>query len=356
MTPPVPPDGPLPSISVLVTAYGPCPFLAEALRSVRAQSVASGAYEIVLLTDRPRSLEPTMERPAEGPALRSVVHPEPRKGRFFAEGIRACRGRMVAILNDDDVWESERLSVLSKAMEEEPELGYHHTGARFFGEGIAHAPGRHRLTERGSSDPVVLRREQGRWPTRPGRFELAFNDSSIAVARRLLVPALPYLERIDASEDTFLFFAAATQAETMVADPRTLVHYRIHRTNSSASGLGISPAAVEAVQREFERRVTTYEVISEMVRALGTDRTEVARWAERGLRLSRLVSVLADGRAPRARRAASAWELLARWEAYEPRIDLAMVALGMVSTLSPDRGLQLMFRFGIQTGESDTSR
>lgn len=100
-----------PLISVIMPAYNADRFIAEAIRSVRAQS--HGNWELLVLDDG--SADTTcqvVERLSrEDPRIR-LIRNEKNMGvaRTRNRGFDLCKGEYVALLDADDVWHPQKLS------------------------------------------------------------------------------------------------------------------------------------------------------------------------------------------------------------------------------------------------------
>jgi len=106
-----------PLFSVVVPTRGRAPFLAEAVASVLAQTCTD--LECIVVADGDGELGAL---PAD-PRLRLVRRPQ-RGGAAAARnsGIQASRGRMVAFLDDDDVYLPDRLASAAAAQGRAPVL------------------------------------------------------------------------------------------------------------------------------------------------------------------------------------------------------------------------------------------
>jgi hypothetical protein len=340
-----------PTISVLITVWGDSPYFPEALRSAREQAGEVGSWEIVVLTNRPREIPAQAGGNPNAPPVRVVVHHDPIRGRFFGAGTRACQGKFISFLNDDDVWLPGKLEAVQRCIRDFPHAAYHRHQVEYFGGAGVRAPHLRRLHPVRGAGPSLLRRGPRGWPPDLGRYSLGFNDSSITIRRDVLERSYPFMGDMETSEDMFFLFAALASGEELISDPRVLSRYRIHGQNDSGSGSTSARASITPLHREFGVRARTYRVIEDMVKEVAPERTEVTRMAKRGTSLSSLLHSLTDLTSTRGELARCDLNLLSTWRAYQPRLDLALSATAALALLSRDLALQAIFRFGVQTSD-----
>jgi glycosyltransferase involved in cell wall biosynthesis len=112
---------PSPLISVVLCTYNGQSFLAQQLQSIRAQTRLPD--ELIVCDDR--STDGTLEHlarfAAEAPFPVRIHRNERQLGstRNFDQGLALARGEWIALCDQDDVWEPEKLERLSQAMEDE---------------------------------------------------------------------------------------------------------------------------------------------------------------------------------------------------------------------------------------------
>lgn len=337
-----------PLVSVLVSAYGESPYLGDALASVAGQSEEAGSLEVVLVTDRHRPLDrlPEGTRRLAG-QVREVISSEPDKGPFFTRGIRSCQGEIVSFLNDDDLWLPGKVAAVRRWMEPSRTVGFHRGGVHFYDGHPTSPPGWHRLSTRAADKPVRIRRGRSRWPADLGRYALGFNDSAISVRREVLESALPYLDRIRASEDTFFLYAALSFSDEMVYDPTPSVLYRTTSLPDPPPLPSPPHDPWHELHQEFQLRVETYRVIRDAVSNLAPDRAEVLAMADRGVALYELLSTLTNPDSTRRRIAVRALELLPSWRIYGPPMNLGLLATAALSLASRRFASRLLLRAGL---------
>lgn len=120
----------MPRVSILLTCYNHLPYLKPCLQAVWDQTFVD--YEVIALDDG--STDGTREWLAEQAEPRlTCVFNEHNLGTYgtLNEGLRHATGEFVAVLNDDDLWEPEKLARQVALMDARPEMGLCHTNGRF---------------------------------------------------------------------------------------------------------------------------------------------------------------------------------------------------------------------------------
>lgn len=102
-----------PDITVIVTVYKRYQYLRDALNSVRLQSLEGRRLEVIVADD---GASTDVQRIVEELG-QTYVHYRPNDTRMgvalsVREALRSARGRYVAIINDDDLWEQDFLREL----------------------------------------------------------------------------------------------------------------------------------------------------------------------------------------------------------------------------------------------------
>ena len=114
-----------PQVSVIIPAFNSGPYIGDALDSMRAQTVAD--IEMIVIDDGSSddTLAVARAHAAADPRVRVIARgaPSGRPSVARNEGMRAARGRYIALLDADDTSTPTRLACAIDAMR--------HTGARF---------------------------------------------------------------------------------------------------------------------------------------------------------------------------------------------------------------------------------
>jgi glycosyltransferase involved in cell wall biosynthesis len=118
----------MPRVSVLLTCFNHFAYLPAALEGVRRQSYRD--FEIVAIDDG--SKDETRDWLAKQPDVRCIFN-ETNIGTYATlnVGLRATDGEFVAVLNDDDLWEPDKLKRQIELLDSNPDVGLVHTGGAF---------------------------------------------------------------------------------------------------------------------------------------------------------------------------------------------------------------------------------
>lgn len=119
-----------PAVSIIIPAYNSAPFLAETLGSAFAQTYRD--FEIIVVNDG--STDNTDEVISEFQD-RIVYVKQPNRGVMAARntGLKAARGRFIALLDSDDLLLPNFLEVLVGMLEADSSLSVAYPNARYFG-------------------------------------------------------------------------------------------------------------------------------------------------------------------------------------------------------------------------------
>jgi hypothetical protein len=313
------------ALSVILTAFNRRQFLRESLRSAVQQSLPAHRYEVLVLANFELS---DSDLPVGANNVRVFYENSPKVGQTLARGLREATGRVVTFLDDDDLYQPDRLARVLGFFERHGDLGYYHNAFSLFTEEPRGTAGTPRRTP---SDPVIGTFRPGS-SQNPGcadaasllRFlsagSLERNLSSAAISRALGLAIAPSVARVEGLTDTFLLFAALSSPGVLAFDSVPLTMVRRHPSNTSKS------------RRDLAKRRSAWEVIEEVVHGSDPNPT-----LDRYLRLREARSVIFDhlvGQPASRRELWLATETVLRSAPYSgPRKALIYSALGMASAV-----------------------
>ena len=109
-----------PLVSVVVTTYNQAPYIHQALQSVFDQTYPN--FEVIVVDDGSTDDTPTKL----GPFMDRIVYVRHENRGIAASrnaGIQKAKGEFIALLDGDDLWEREKLSVQVAAAQQYPHSG-----------------------------------------------------------------------------------------------------------------------------------------------------------------------------------------------------------------------------------------
>jgi glycosyltransferase involved in cell wall biosynthesis len=125
---PNPVEGARPLVSVVIATYNMGRYVAEAVRSVLAQTYSP--LEVIVIDDG--SHDDTWERLGEfdeDPRVHCVRTPNQGQPRANNEGLKLCRGNFIAFCDADDLYEPEKIAKQVPEFSTDPEIGVVYTDA-----------------------------------------------------------------------------------------------------------------------------------------------------------------------------------------------------------------------------------
>lgn len=218
-------------VSAIIPVYNGEAFLAEAVASIRRQSVA--AYEIVIVNDGSTDGTPEVIEGLEG-AIRSVTQPNRGPAAARSRGVRMARGNVVAFLDSDDLWPEDKLEIQLEHLATSPAvdivLGQTQHVRKITREGTGH------VYEKGA-DP---------WTT------LMFGAAVIRMSAFDTVGLPDESFRFDDDVDWFL--RAKELGLSILTHPDVAVLYRRHKANLTNQRATDQRYFLMALKRSIDRR------------------------------------------------------------------------------------------------------
>jgi len=227
-----------PFISVLVTAHDRRKYLRGAVENLLAQSLSRRDFEILVVKNFE---DPEVDRFLDDLGIVQWVTSAGPLAEKVVEGLSRARGRVLTFLEDDDRYDPERLAAVASAFRTDPNLGFYRNGFevideddRPFSGWLPDAVRRSHDRARDFRVPVAEKDRSYRalMETYPD-----FNSSTMAIRRDILASAVPFLRRITAGVDRFLFHVGLAANGTIALDARPLTRYRFHPGNTGIAGV-----------------------------------------------------------------------------------------------------------------------
>lgn len=246
-------------VSVIVMAHGRRDFLRYAVDSALHQTATPGDYEVVVTKDFPDPYVDAL------PGVRLLDSSGMGTGVMIAEAARASTGDLLAFLDDDDVWEAEKVGRVLSVFRDNPGLAYYGHGQTVINDAGRPAPmggAMWRRQKRLRSDiqiPAPIDGSVANWLwADPG------NDSSITLLRTALVEREESLRQIRASIDTFLLWTGLLSSGGVRFSREPLTRLRVHTENFSRGSRASYQAYVSQYRRMQSDHLQSHRVVLAM--------------------------------------------------------------------------------------------
>jgi len=234
-----------PSLSVAMATYNGERFLAEQLDSIARQTCLPDELVVCDDTSEDGTVGMVKEFSKKAPfPVRLYVNPT-RLGtsKNFGKAISLCRGELIAVCDQDDIWLPAKLEQSSALFRQRPDVGLVFTNARIISElsksvdgylwdNIGFSDNERELIRRGRAFQVLVRHNVVTGMTMV--FRARYRDICLPIPdSELENPKRSWRSRI--VHDAWLALLIAAVAEIDFVE-RPLVQYRQHDTNQIGSG------------------------------------------------------------------------------------------------------------------------
>jgi glycosyltransferase involved in cell wall biosynthesis len=225
-----------PHVSVVIPAYNSARFVAEAIRSVLAQTLPP--YEVLVIDDG--SVDGTREVVAEflSTGVRCISQPNSGVSAARNRGLDEARGEFIAFLDADDLWRPEMLATHAELLRDNEEVIFSFCDFQRFDD-TSSAPIGTQFEFYPELDSMTLEPlGKNRWLIRTGAFGefVRFGEvpafTQAMMFRRSLLSGLRFDETLRVCEDLHFVLRAATRGSVVVIR-EVLVDVRRHCANAT---------------------------------------------------------------------------------------------------------------------------
>jgi glycosyltransferase involved in cell wall biosynthesis len=234
-------------VSVIIPAYNSEDLIGEAIQSVHAQTLS--VSEIIVVDDG--SSDET-SKVAEN--LGAIVIRQPNRGVSAARnvGIRAATKPWIALLDQDDIWEPEKIECQWAALQLHPNAGLISCNMSWFEDSridgsstVVDADIEGDLAQKDNHASIsYFPRLQNELPL----SRMYDNPSSLLIRRDLLLSLGLFDENLRFSEDLECFLRVVTHCPLVIVG-RSLVRHRIHTRNTSNNASEVSSSYLRLLDR-----------------------------------------------------------------------------------------------------------
>ena len=218
----------LPGISVIVPAYNAGTFISEALASIRRQTLAP--LEVIVVDDG--STDDTAAQVAAA-ELDVRYEYQPNQGPAAARnrGLALARGELLAFLDADDVWPTDKLALQMEGLQTAPDAPLVMGHIQF----LRKAPGEACFT----LEPTA---------------QLAMLVGCLLARREAFERVGGFDPALRMSEDTDWFIRAREVGLAITQVPETVLYYRRHAASLTSGKTSQDLPLAEVLKRSLDRR------------------------------------------------------------------------------------------------------
>jgi glycosyltransferase involved in cell wall biosynthesis len=243
-------------ISVIITAYNRRQFLFESMNSVLNQSLSKELYEIILCKNFE---DPEIDQFAMTNNIKLVLTPNVcSMGEMLYLGISTARGNVLSFLDDDDIYQQNRLERVLEMFNKFVNLGYYKHQFRYIDENGVFL---NRLTE--SKNAAVFKNSDIIYVKNSEKISKSsvyngvvpdMNSTSMAIRKDILTRNVNLFLKINDKPDAVLFFFALISSKDLLFDSANLSLYRIHmkRTTKQIRGYPVDKTMLLLIDQLYK--------------------------------------------------------------------------------------------------------
>jgi hypothetical protein len=326
---------PSPAASVIVTAHDRRQYLRAAVESVLTQDLDRSTYELIVVKN---FADDGIDLFLDRAGARRLICTEEDACRKVAEGVQVSHGRVLFLLDDDDLFEPGKLRQVLGEFRRHPDLGFYHNQVSFIGSDGTHLDvkrarpfGRRTLGK--ARRVYLINSADDRDLNRLAHSRPSFNASSLAVRRDLALAGVPYLLRLEGARDLLFLYLALVSGCALLFDDAQLTRYRVHGDNISLAAGGTPESRREHLMRWATRGRREIQVIREMV--LESGNTSVLRQLDGVGVINQLSIVFLSPESRRGDAIAALSQGLRLQRTYAIRENLPSITAAVVFAASP---------------------
>ena len=199
-----------PLISVVVVAYDRHDFILAAVDSVVNQTLEPNLFEIVVIKNYN---DPKIDSHLQGLGVKNLISSHLSLGSKVAEAVRASSGRFVAILEDDDLFNKDKLEKIAPLLTDD--VCYVHNSTKDRAD-MAGPRGQDENSQN-RLDTVSCDVKNYGQIIKLSTAKPNFNCSSMTISRDLIIKNEEVISNLTYRLDVFLYLSA-------LSDPRKKIH------------------------------------------------------------------------------------------------------------------------------------
>lgn len=215
--------------SIIICAHDRKKYLVSTMESAVKQTFSRDAYEIILVKNfEDQEIDSyanenniTLILTKKGPLMQKML-----------EGVEKARGEYMCFLEDDDLYEKNKLSRINELIEKHGSISFYHSSFRtidengnFLAQNISSTTGRTLLF---SGVPEILSGYPELISVRADWY-----GSMMCVRKEALTSRIDQLKNIEGSADKIVFYMGLLNSGTIVIDSEKTTRYRFHMSHTN---------------------------------------------------------------------------------------------------------------------------
>ena len=206
-------------ISVIITAYNRKNYILNAINSALNQTLNKDKFEVIVVTNfRDKNITELQS----DLKIKHLYLQDGTVGRFILEGLKISTGDIITFLDDDDLYDCNRLDTVYKLFNNFPEVNYYKSNLAL-------------IDSFGNLLPVTGKKKcygglysKSKLVGNGNVQKLQLNLSSTTVRKYVFSPFIQILPEMTVGQDVWLYYMALAYGGLMYLDCTPLTYYRIH--------------------------------------------------------------------------------------------------------------------------------
>ena len=217
-----------PFISIIITAHKRKEYLLDAFKSAYNQTLSKNKYEIIVTKN---FVDDELDSFIKNHLGKLILFKKIGLGPRIADVLKYAKGEVICFLEDDDLFEKEKLEFVYKLFKENKDLGYVNNARNYIDErGNKLITGLNKFEK--FENNILIRQRNLLELLRLDILGLNFNNSSISIRKSILSKYLSLLKGIPYSVDLCLYILALDSDLALMLIDKKLTKYRIHTSTS----------------------------------------------------------------------------------------------------------------------------
>ncbi len=251
-------------VSVIIRTYNRAEYLRAAIESVLAQTYPD--FELIVVDDG--STDSTRDVFAQYPDRLTPIFlaHTANQAAVMNAGVRCARGKLVAFLDDDDIWLPDKLRQQIALLDGDTRFGFVYGNAH-----LLYADGR-------LSAPVLAPDQIVRGSVLRALVRSMCVHTSTVVIRHAWFDRIGLFDESQHACEEYFFFLRLAQVTDAICAPEPVSLIREHAAKlSSGQGIATYVAAITALEMLLQNRALPWQVRLEAHRSIARHHTHVAK-------------------------------------------------------------------------------